>query len=141
MTKNALCFPAALLVVAACHTANAEEWQCQLHEIPPSTSTFDYDIVLENALTARVEVTPSKLGVSPLDDAEAGTSFLNVLENSPDGLVLAAGNAGPTKYGRGVYGSLLVLDRRNATAVQSYAMATEKIGYVNPPRMGSCTRR
>ncbi|MBB5409653.1 hypothetical protein HDG34_003595 [Paraburkholderia sp. HC6.4b] len=137
MKKNAL--PAALLLAAVCHTANAEEWICGMWEDPPSKSSFDYDITLDNSPTARVEVTPTTLGANPRDNAEAGTSNLLILRNSSDGLVLAAGGTGPTQYGRAVYGSLLVLNRQTKTALQSYALSAEKAGFVNPPRMGKCT--
>jgi len=121
--------------------ANAEEWQCQLREPPPSTSNFDYDILLESPTSARIEVTPSKLGVNPLDDEEARTSWATIVQNSPDGFVLVGTGAGPTRYGRGVYASLLVFDRRNATAAWTYAMSAEKVAFANPPRLGNCTRR
>ncbi|WP_338640131.1 hypothetical protein [Burkholderia pyrrocinia] len=139
MKKKAL--PAALLLAAACHTANAEEWICGLWEEEPtksSKSSFDYDIKLDGPTTARVEVTPTTPGGK--DDAEAGTSYLLVLQNSPDGVVMAGSGSGPTQYGRGAYGSLLILNRETKSAVQSFALSAEKIGYVNPPRMGTCTR-
>lgn len=143
MNKNALRCPAiVLLLVVTCRTANAEAWQCQLSEPPPSTSSFDYDIILENALTARIEVAPSKLGgVNPLDDAEAGTSRAVVLQNSADGLVLASSGTGPSRYGRGAWGQLLVINRQTSSAVQTYEIAAEKIGFANPPRMGKCSHR
>jgi hypothetical protein len=128
----------ALLIAVAWHTAYAEEWVCGLWEEAPSHSSFDYDIVLDGSTTARVEVTPTTPGGK--DEAEAGTSHLLVLENSPDGFVLAAGGGGPTQYGRGVYGSMLVLNRQSGGAVQSFALEAEKKGYINPSRMGKCTQ-
>ncbi|WP_157652348.1 hypothetical protein [Burkholderia ubonensis] len=130
--------PVALSLTAACHMASAEEWKCQLKEPPPSTSSFDYDIVLGDALIARIEQSPTKLGASPRDDAEAGTSQAVVLQNSPDGLVLAAGGVGPSQYGRSAHGALIVLNRQSSTAVQTYALASEKATFANPPRMGKC---
>jgi hypothetical protein len=70
--------------------------------------------VPEGAL-ARIEVAPSKVGVSSLDDAEAGTSIAVVLQNTPGGHVLAATGAGQSRYGRSAYASLLVLDRQSDT--------------------------
>lgn len=135
MKKNTL--PVALLLAAVCHTASAEEWICGMWEDAPSKASFDYDIKLDGSTTARVEVSPTTPGGK--DDAEAGTSHLLILQDSPDGLVMAAGGTGPTKYGRGAYGSLLVLNRQTKSALQSYALIGEKAAFVNPPRMGTCT--
>jgi len=144
MTKNALRFPAALLLVAACHMANAEEWRCQLQEAKADGShgsSFDYDIVLEDALSARIEVAPTMLGVNPLDDAQAGTARAIVIQNSEDGFVLGAGSTGPSPYGRSAHGELLVLNRRTAAAVQTYVQSAEKALAATLPRMGRCIQR
>lgn len=132
--------PAALLLAVVCNTASAEEWICGLWEEPPSKSSFDYDIKLDGSMTARVEVTPTTVGENRRDDADAGTARLLILQDSTDGLVLAAGGTGPTQYGRGAYGSLLVLNRQTKFAIQSYMMSAEKAGFANPPRMGKCTQ-
>lgn len=133
--KNVL--PVALLLAAACHTASAEEWICRMWESQPSKSSFDYDIVLDGSTSARVEITPTTHGGK--DDTQAATWRFLILQDSPDGLVMAAGGTGPTQYGRGAYGSLLVLNRQTKSALQSYALIAEKVGFVNPPRMGKCT--
>lgn len=129
------------LALAQEGNASDEEWRCELREPPPSNSRFVYQIVLDDPLTARVEVSPSNLGANPRDDAEAGTSRAVILQNGDDGLVLASGGTGPTAHGRAAYGSLLVLNRKAGDAVQSYVLAGEKAAFGNPPRLGSCTRR
>jgi len=121
--------------------AATEEWKCELREPPPSTSSFIYDVVLADSLTARIEVTSSKLGDNARDDAEAGTSRAIILQDSSDGVVLAAGATGPSAYGRAAYGSLLVLNRKAGDAVQTYVLAGEKAEFGNPPRLGPCVRR
>lgn len=139
MTRNALRFTIALLLAAACHTASAEEWICSLWEPQPSKSSFDYDIKLDGSTSARVEVSPAQPGVIPRDDAEAGTMQLLILQDSPDGLVLAGGGTGPTQYGHAAYGTMLVLNRQTKNAALSYALEGEKAGFINPSRAGTCT--
>lgn len=60
-------------------SAYAEGWHCELKEVPPGVSSFIYDIFLDDPLTARVEVSPTKFGVKPIDDAEVGTARLMVV--------------------------------------------------------------
>lgn len=131
----------AALLAAAWHTASAEEWKCQLTEDAGRKTSFDYAIILDGAPTARVEVSPMNLGTSTLDDFAAGTSELIILRNNADGLALAAGTTGPTQYGRGVYGELLVIDRHTGAAVHTFAMSAAKMAYANPARLGNCALR